>query len=101
MKASGISPEHSENKIALEDIIECFRSKDEEDQQQEAEKEEKVDAKVAKAQEMRKLSLETLAESKKRKAETNDGGKPKRSVSLHGRETIEGVKNYFWKFPRG
>ena len=48
---------------------------------------------TAKAVEMRKLSMETLAASKKRKAETNnEGEKPKRNVSSSGSETIAYLK---------
>lgn len=92
-RASGIAPDHSEIEISIEDIIERFKNKDEEDERQEAWKKEKADVETAKAVEMRQLSMETLAASKKRKAETNnEGEKPKRSVSCSGSETIAYLK---------
>ena len=53
----------------MADITERFRDKDAEDQQQDAEKRGKADEETAKAVEMRKSSMETFAQSKKRKGE--------------------------------
>ena len=48
---------------------------------------------TAKAVEMRNLSIEALAASQKRKAETNnEGKKPKRRISCSGSETIAYLK---------
>ena len=67
-KASGIAPDHSEIEISIEGIIERFKNKDEEDEQQEAWKKEKADMETAKAVEMRQLSMETLAAGKKKES---------------------------------
>ena len=68
----------------MADIIERFREKDAEDQQQDAEKRGKADEETAKAVEMRKSSMETFAQSKKRKGE-QEQKKSKRST---GTETV-------------
>ena len=68
----------------MADIIERFREKDAEDQQQDAEKRGKADEETAKAVEMRKSSMETFVQSKKRKGE-QEQKKSKRST---GAETV-------------
>ena len=51
-KASGISPVHSDFEDAMENIIQLFIGKDEEDQKNDAQKKEKYDADAAKILEM-------------------------------------------------
>ena len=68
----------------MADIIERFREKDAEDQQQDAEKRGKADEETAKAVEMRKSSMETFAQSKKRKGEQEQ----KKSKRFTGTETV-------------
>ena len=92
-KASGISPEPSEVEIAIEEMIELFRSRDDDDKVLEEKQKENYVAEVGKAVEMRQLSMETLAESRKRKSESKDGEKPKRRVSTTGSETIAYLQN--------
>ena len=87
-KASGISPEPSEVEIAIEEIIELFRSKDDENKVLQEKQKENCAAEVQKKVEMRQLSTESLAESKKKKSQSNDGEKPKRRMSSPGIETI-------------
>ena len=69
-KASGIAPEHSAFDDSMEDIIERFKARDEEDQRQVAANKEKADADAAVAADMRKASMETFSQTKKRKGET-------------------------------
>jgi hypothetical protein len=84
--ASGISPDHSEFEDAMEDIIERFMGKDEEDQKKYSEKKEKCEADASKILEMRQSAMESLAESKKRKG-GDQGEKRKRKLS-NGSDTI-------------
>ena len=64
-QASGIAPVHTPFDDSKADIIERFREKDAEDQQQDVEKRGKADEEPAKAVEMRKSSMETFAQSKR------------------------------------
>lgn len=83
-KASGIAAVHTPFDDSMADIIERFRERDCEDRQQDAEKMEKVDEETAKAVKMRKSSMETFAQGKKRKGE-QEQKKCKRST---GTETV-------------
>ena len=83
-KASGVTPVHTSFDDSMADIIERFREKDAEDQQQDAEKRGKADEETAKAVEMRKSSMETFAQSKKRKGEQEQ----KKSKCSTGTETV-------------
>ena len=85
-KASGISPVHSDFEDAMENIIQLFIGKDEEDQKNDAQKKEKYDADTAKILEMRQSAMESLAETKKRKGDS-EAGKRKRKMS-NGSDTI-------------
>ena len=51
----------------MEDIIERFKARDEEDQRQIAANKEQADADAAVAADMRKASMETASQTKKRK----------------------------------
>ena len=83
-KASGIAPEHSAFDDSMEDIIERFKARDEEDQRQVAANKEKADADAAVAADMRKASMETFSQTKKRKGE-QDVKKRKRAT---GSDTV-------------
>ena len=72
----------------MTDINEQFKERDAEDQQLDSEKREKTEEKTAKAVEMRKASMETFAQSKKRKGE-QEQKKCKRST---GTETAAYLK---------
>ena len=74
-KASGISPEHSEIDEALLDLIQRFDEADNERKKETAGKKSKIEEELVKAQEIRKLSLETFGESRKRKGDTEGQGK--------------------------
>ena len=64
-KASGIAPEHSAFDDSMEDIIERFKARDEDDQRQAAANKEQADADAAVAADMRKASMETFSQTKK------------------------------------
>ena len=85
-RASGISPEMSEIDKLLEQIIERFEESDKEtgDKGKQAERSKTEDGK--KAEEMRKLSMEKLGETLKRKGEEDGGATPRKRAS--GSETI-------------
>lgn len=80
-KASGISPEHTELEEHMQDLIERFDAKDSEDQLADEEKKEKSEAETAKAEEMRRMSMETMAQSRKRKGDEQKETKKKRRVA--------------------
>ena len=63
-KAFGIAPEHSSFDDSMEDIIERFKARDE-DQRQVAANKDKADADAAVAADMRKASMETFSQTKK------------------------------------
>lgn len=71
-KASGIAPVHTPFDDSMADMIERFRERDCEDQQQDAEKRGKVDEETAKAVEIQKSSMETFAQGKKRKVNKSE-----------------------------
>ena len=85
-RASGISPEMSEIDKLLEQIIERFEESDREsgDKGEQGERSKTEDRK--KAEEMRKLSMEKLGETLKRKGEEDGGATPRKRAS--GSETI-------------
>lgn len=73
-KATGISPEDSEIDAAMEDTIAQFEEADLLNEQLTTEKKQKEEAEVEKAVEMRRCSMETFKETKKRNgdAENNE-----------------------------
>ena len=73
-KAAGISPEDSEIDKAMEGIIAQFEEADHFNEQLTTEKKQKEEAEVEKAMEMRRCSMETFKETKKRNgdAENNE-----------------------------
>lgn len=83
-KASGIAPEHTPFDDSMTDIIERFKERDAEDQQLDSEKREKAEEETVKAVEMRKASVETFAQSKKRKGEQEQ----KKCKHSTGTETV-------------
>ena len=68
-RATGISPEISEVDECLEDIIERFKERDENQRKGNEEKKERATEDALKAAEMRKRSLETFTESQNRNKE--------------------------------
>ena len=70
-KASGISPETSEVFTAMDNLIERFEEADNIRTTEATEKKSKTETELLKAQELRKESLETLGETKKRKGESD------------------------------
>ena len=89
-RSSGISPEESDFDKSMEDVIERFRSKDEEDKLQADERKGKAGAETAKAEEMRAKAMETFKTGKKRKS---DGGEPdKKSKKTSASETMTYLK---------
>ena len=87
-KASGTAPVHASFDDSMADIIERFREKDADGQQQDAEKRGKADEETAMAVETRKSSMETFAQSKKRRSE-QEQKKSKRST---GTETVAYIR---------
>ncbi|XP_046863460.1 trichohyalin-like [Xenia sp. Carnegie-2017] len=87
-KASGISPEPSAVETSIEEIIQLFRNRDEEEKILEEKQKQNSVAEVEKAVEIRQQSMETLAETYKRKSQSKDGEKPKRRMSSNGSEII-------------
>ncbi|XP_029211245.2 reticulocyte binding protein 2 homolog b-like [Acropora millepora] len=85
-RASGISPEMSEIDKLLEQIIQRFEESDREsgDKGEQDERSKTEDRK--KAEEMRKLSMEKLGETLKRKGEGDGGATPRKRAS--GSQTI-------------
>ena len=83
-RASGISSEISEVDECLEDIIERFKEKDENQRKENEEKKERATEDALKAAEMRKRSLETFTESQNRYSEEIT---PKRTRN-NGNDTI-------------
>ena len=75
-KASGISPEESEVKQGILDIMERFDESSQEHAKLSEKK--KIDAQIemSKAEEIRKMSLETFSETKKRKMVLDGDEKP-------------------------
>eukprot|EP00794_Sanderia_malayensis_P013646 gene13645-15073_t len=67
-KASGISPDISESDILLDELIELFDTAATDRLTEDQEKKRKLASDLAKAQEMRQLSVESLGESRKRKS---------------------------------
>ena len=85
-RASGISPKMLEIDKLLEQIIERFEESDKEtgDKGKQADRSKTEDRK--KAEEMRKLSMEKLGETLKRKGEEDGGATPRKRASAS--ETI-------------
>ena len=83
-RASGISPKISEVDECLEDIIESFKERNENQRKENNEKKERAIENVLKAAEMRKRSLETFTESQNR---NNEEITPKRTRN-NGNDTI-------------
>ena len=68
----------------MEDIIDRFKARDEEDQRQVAANKEKADADATVAADMRKASMETFSQTKKRKG----GQDVKKSKMATGSDTV-------------
>ena len=86
-KASGTSPEPSEEDVMMEEIISLF---DEADRLNDCEKK-KIQEEAAQAEEMRNMSLETFKQSQER---SQDGQpKPKRKKRASGADTMTFLKD--------
>ena len=66
-KASCISPEEKEVGVPIGDILERFEENRKQQKEENEKKKEDQDNEIAKAEEMRKKSLETFSQTKKRK----------------------------------
>ena len=81
-KGSGTAPEHFDD--SMDDIIERLKARDEEDQRQVAANEEKADADAALAAGIRKASMDTFSQTKKRKGEQE----VRKSTRATGSDTV-------------
>jgi len=86
--ASGISPEESEVDRAMEEIIEQFEEHDREYDRISEGKKKKAEEEVAKAEEMRKQSLETYKNTQKRR----DSDEPPKKKRASGSDTMNFLK---------
>lgn len=89
-KASGISPEESEVDKAMADIITQFDEADATNERLSEDKKKKIEVEAAKAEEMRRVSMETFKESQKRNSEFGEQTKIKRRAS--GSDTMSYLK---------
>ncbi|KAK3718610.1 hypothetical protein QZH41_004590 [Actinostola sp. cb2023] len=86
--ASGISPEESEVDRVMEEIIEQFEEHDREYDRISEGKKKKAEEEVAKAEEMRKQSLETYKNTQKRR----DSDEPPKKKRASGSDTMNFLK---------
>ena len=77
-KASGISPEEKEVDVAIGDISERFEESRKQQKEENEKKKKDQDNEIAKAEEMRKKSLETSSGTKKRNDLVGDKTPPKK-----------------------
>ncbi|CAH3190652.1 unnamed protein product [Porites evermanni] len=81
---TGISPEDSELDLALEEIIEKWEAADQEFQLDNQSKAKKLEKNKETAEEMRRMSMETLGASKKRKSDPDESAEEKRCKKRRG-----------------
>ncbi len=91
-RASGICPEESQLDRALEDIISQFKEADVEHDRISGEKKAKQEAEVSKAEEMRKMALETFKETQKRKESGDEQTTPRKKKRASGSDAIGFLK---------
>lgn len=91
-RASGISPEESQLDSALEDIISQFNEADVEHDRISGEKKAKQEAEVSKAEEMRKMALETFKETQKRNESGDEQTTPRKKKRASGSDAIGFLK---------
>ena len=81
---TGTSPEDSELDLAVEEIIEKWEAADQEFQLDNQSKAKKLEKDKETAEEMRKMSMETLGASKKRKSDPDESVEEKRFKKRRG-----------------
>ena len=92
---TGISPEDSELDLALEEIIEKWESAEQEFQLDNQSKAKKLEKDKETAEEMRRMSMETLGASKKRKSDPDESGDEKRCKKRRGgSDTVQFLKEH-------
>ena len=92
---TGISPEDSELDLALEEIIEKWEAAEQQFQLDNQNKVKKVEKDKETAEEMRKMSIETLGASKKRKSEQDESAEEKRCKKRRGgSDTVQFLKEH-------
>ena len=92
---TGISPEDSELDVALEEIIEKWEAAEQEFQLDNQSKAKKLEKDKETAEEMRKMSMETLAASKKRKSDSDESAGEKRCKKRRGgSDTVQFLKEH-------
>ena len=90
---TGISPEDSELDVALEEIIERWEAAEREFQLDNQSKAKKLEKDKETAEEMRKMSMETFAASKKRKSDPDESAEEKRCKKRRGgSDTVQFLK---------
>ena len=92
---TGISPEDSELDLALEEIIEKWEAADQEFQLDNQSKAKKLEKDKETAEEMRRMSMETLGASKKRKSDPYESAEEKRCKKRRGgSDTVQFLKEH-------
>ena len=90
---TGISPEDSELDLALEEIIEKWEAADQEFQLDNQSKAKKLEKDKETAEEMRRMSMETLGASKKRKSDPDESAEEKPCKKRRGgSDTVQFLK---------
>ena len=92
---TGISPEDSELDLALEEIIEKWEAADQEVQLDNQSKAKKLEKDKETAEEMLRMSMETLGASKKRKSDPDGSADKKRCKKRRGgSDTVQFLKEH-------
>ena len=92
---TGISPEDSELDLALEEIIEKWEAADQEFQLDNQSQAKKLEKDKETAEEMRRMSMETLGASKKRKSDPYESAEEKRCKKRRGgSDTVQFLKEH-------
>ena len=92
---TGISPEDSELDVALEEIIEKWEAAEQEFRLDNQSKPKKLEKDKEATEEMRKMSMETLAASKKRKSDPEESAEEKRCKKRRGgSDTVQFLKEH-------
>ena len=92
---TGISPEDSELDLALEEIIEKWEAADQGFQLDNQSKAKKLEKDKETAEEMRRMSMETLGASKKRKSDPDESVEEKRGKKRRGgSDTVQFLREH-------
>jgi len=92
---TGISPEDSELDLALEEIIEKWEAADQEFQLDNQSKAKKLKEEKETAKEMRRMSMETLGDSKRRNSDPSESAEEKRCKKRRGgSDTVQFLKEH-------